>query len=340
MLTKSFKARQKVRVGEVLLQRGLINQAQLSQALAEQKQLGDQLGEILVQHGWVSHAQLQTALKEQRWRNVTATLLLSLSTLVPSATRLATHYPVVAQGNRVNSDEAQVNHHIKPEPIQTPRNSSPAKPITHDQQKSFMSLVGGAEAFDSEEPKPLQGHLLTQQPLHNNPTVDSPLQGFCHPLNGKGWLSQGIRGRTHRGRMEYAYDLAADIGTPVYAMRPGRVISVQDKYPDTGGGKENIAKFNYVWIEHDGGYRSAYIHLQQGFVRKVRIKSGDWVEAGQLIGFSGNSGWSTGPHLHLEVQKPGRSRRFTKTAPFAIAGTCSNDQIASRPSETATSFAQ
>ena len=124
--------------------------------------------------------------------------------------------------------------------------------------------------------------------------------------------------------MEYAYDLASSIGTPVYAMKSGQVIRLQDKYPDTGGTRANASKFNYVWIEHENGYRSAYAHLQQGFRQRTQLKAGDWVEAGQLIGYSGNSGWSSGPHLHVEVQTQGSRSNFSKTVPFSIAGSCGN----------------
>jgi murein DD-endopeptidase MepM/ murein hydrolase activator NlpD len=161
-----------------------------------------------------------------------------------------------------------------------------------------------------------------------SPTVASPLRGFCHPLNGAGILAQGIRGETHRGRMEYAYDLKTNIGTPVYAMGAGRVISVEDRYPDTGGGAEKMTQFNYVLIEHEGGYRSAYLHLQQGFQGKVQLAANDAIESGQLIGYSGNSGWSSGPHLHVEVQEPGETFTFGQTVPFAIAGTCEPGSIA------------
>ncbi|MGB7414769.1 MAG: peptidoglycan DD-metalloendopeptidase family protein [Thermosynechococcaceae cyanobacterium] len=321
MLTKSFRARRKIRVGEVLLQRGLITQSQLNQALAKQKQNSAPLGEILVQQGWVSYAQLKQALNEQYWRNIAATALISLSTLIPSATRWAASPVVASIPQKVAHADSIVPHAESHE--------------SHgSHETSLMSHVdvGGADQHEghAQSEQTFICIALTQQPLQENPTVASPLQGFCHPLQGKGWLSQGIRGTTHQGRMEYAYDLAADIGTPVYAMRPGRVIAVRDKYPDTGGGKDRIAMFNYVWLEHEGGYRSAYIHLQQGFVSTSNIKAGDWVTAGQLIGYTGNSGWSTGPHLHLEVQQPGRSGTFTKTAPFAIAGTCDTGQVARR----------
>ncbi|GAC1462840.1 MAG: hypothetical protein NVS2B14_09730 [Chamaesiphon sp.] len=132
-------------------------------------------------------------------------------------------------------------------------------------------------------------------------------------------VSQGYHGSTHTGRMEYAVDIAAHIGTAVYAMRSGKVVRLEDRFPDTGGGPENVSKFNFVLIEHDGGYRSAYLHLQQGFISALGIKVGDRVKAGQLIGYSGNSGWSSGPHLHIEVHKAGPNLTFGQTVPFQIA---------------------
>jgi murein DD-endopeptidase MepM/ murein hydrolase activator NlpD len=172
----------------------------------------------------------------------------------------------------------------------------------------------------------LSSDLIAQQ----EPTIASPLQGFCHPLKGSGYLSQGIRSGTHQGRTEYAYDLAVSIGSPVYAMHRGRVIAREDRYPDDGGGRGKISKFNYIWLEHEDGYRSAYLHLQQGFGRKVSLREGTWVRAGQMIGYSGNSGWSTAPHLHIEVQQPGSLDKFTKTVPFSIAENCSDGQISKR----------
>lgn len=294
----------KIKVGEVLLQKGLINSTQLKEALATQRANHQKLGEVLVQLGWVTPQQVRHALNEQFWRNVITTFVLSASTLLPSLPK------VMAQLPELPDSRERHNH-----------------PLVwgHD--------IGGGEpdqghGLESSSSSQIHYPALIQSPLPKTASVSSPLRGFCHPLNGQGWLSQGIRGRTHQGRMEFAYDLATSIGTPVYAMRAGKVIAVQDKYPDTGGGKENIARFNYVWIEHEEGYRSVYVHLQQGFRQKVSIKAGDQVEAGQLIGYSGNSGWSTGPHLHVEVQKPSRRRKFTKTVPFAIAGACHNNQLA------------
>ncbi|WP_404785315.1 peptidoglycan DD-metalloendopeptidase family protein [Altericista sp. CCNU0014] len=307
MFHRRLRVPDKVRVGEVLVQKGIITKDDLTQALLTQRNTQLKLGEVLVRQGAVTRQQLKSALTEQQRRNWTAATLFALSTLIPIAPRL------IASGG------AAV---INPSAVRA---------------SSTDSAVGGADRlrWKTDAPSNLQAFKMPDEkgfhtPLSANPepTVASPLTGFCHPLNGLGYLSQGIRGTTHRGRMEYAYDLAASIGTPVYAMRAGRVIGVQDRYPDTGGGPENISKFNYVLIEHDGGYRSAYLHLQQGFRAQVQIKAGDTVEIGQLIGYSGNSGWSSGPHLHIELQEPGDAYSFGRTVPFAIAGACGPGSVA------------
>lgn len=163
-----------------------------------------------------------------------------------------------------------------------------------------------------------------RRPFHR---LNAAMQGFCHPLQGKGFLSQGVRGGTHKGRMEYAYDFGTPIGTPVYAMQSGRVLGVRDIYTDKGGNKSNAEKFNFVWLQHADGVGSAYIHLQKDFRKKISIKPNDWVEAGQLIGYSGNSGWSSAPHLHVEVHAI-RNSWFGQTVPFVIASKCPTSKVA------------
>jgi murein DD-endopeptidase MepM/ murein hydrolase activator NlpD len=282
---------EKIRIGDVLIQKGLIGTDDLTQALLEQRNTNAKLGEILVKRGLLTHPELRAALNEQHWRNWIAAFLLSVGSLATAAPKMATAMP-----RRIENSSAETSQLFSPKTV-------------------ARHLASESQFYSSLAANP-------------NPTVSFPLQGFCHPLNGLGYVSQGIRGTTHQGRMEYAYDLAASIGTPVYAMRAGRVIGIQDRYPDTGGGAENVSKFNYLLIEHDGGYRSAYLHLKQGFHSQVQIKAGDRVEVGQLIGYSGNSGWSSGPHLHIELQEPGDAYSFGQTVPFAIAGTCKPGTVA------------
>jgi murein DD-endopeptidase MepM/ murein hydrolase activator NlpD len=172
-------------------------------------------------------------------------------------------------------------------------------------------------------------------PLNSNPTEANPLRGFIHPLgNSKIQPSQGNSTGSHVDRAAYSIDFPANIGTPVSAMRQGKVVAVRDIYPDTGGGSDKANAFNYVLIEHDNGYRSAYIHLQQGFNSRVGLKVGDTVKAGQTIGYSGNSGWSTGPHLHVEVHRAAAGGYLGQTVPFVIGGGAAGDGSSSNDSAT------
>ncbi len=172
-------------------------------------------------------------------------------------------------------------------------------------------------------------------PLNSNPTEANPLRGFIHPLgNSKIQPSQGNSTGSHVDRAAYSIDFPANIGTPVSAMRQGKVVAVRDIYPDTGGGSDKANAFNYVLIEHDNGYRSAYIHLQQGFNSRVGLKVGDTVKAGQTIGYSGNSGWSTGPHLHVEVHRAAAGGYLGQTVPFVIGGGAAGDGSSSDDSAT------
>jgi len=105
-----------------------------------------------------------------------------------------------------------------------------------------------------------------------------------------GYLSRGFGVKidpfTGLRQPHWGIDLAADIGTPVYATAKGRVFFTGWHY---GMG-------NLVIIDHGYGYRTHYGHLN-----KIKVKKGQTVERGDLIGGVGNTGYSTGPHLHYEV---------------------------------------
>ncbi|QCK13567.1 peptidoglycan DD-metalloendopeptidase family protein [Mangrovivirga cuniculi] len=89
-------------------------------------------------------------------------------------------------------------------------------------------------------------------------------------------------------------DMAAPIGTPVYATGNGKVVKVRTNA--WGYGKEII-------IDHGFGYKTRYAHLN-----KFLVKKGDTVVRGQQIAEVGNTGKSTGPHLHYEVLKGSKGR--------------------------------
>jgi len=115
-------------------------------------------------------------------------------------------------------------------------------------------------------------------------------------------VTQGFNGRfSHFEEPHtYAVDIGMPVGTPISASRDGIVIATRDDYAYSGVMSAFFFdKANYVQILHSDGTYALYAHLLIG---KVLVKPGDTVQAGQLLGYSGNSGFSTGPHLHFVIQ--------------------------------------
>jgi murein DD-endopeptidase MepM/ murein hydrolase activator NlpD len=125
-----------------------------------------------------------------------------------------------------------------------------------------------------------------------HPRITSPYGWRIHPIE---------KTRKHHN----GADFAMAVGSPLYSIARGTVIFAGPsklKFPDgepRGGGY--IVKIRHKvrgeWIT------SAYMHLKKGSIRAAGIKVGDKVAEGQKIGESGNTGESTGPHLHFEIQR-------------------------------------
>ena len=97
----------------------------------------------------------------------------------------------------------------------------------------------------------------------------------------------------------YAIDIKMPVGTPVYAARGGIVMEVEDDYFKSGTRQAYANKANSIRILHDDGSMAIYAHLQ---LEKAQVSPGVQVSAGDLIGYSGNTGFTTGPHLHFAIQ--------------------------------------
>ncbi len=110
----------------------------------------------------------------------------------------------------------------------------------------------------------------------------------------------GPDGAMHRGDGKKNEDYYA-YGQDVLAVADGTVITAIDGVPDnTPGSLNRLAVFgNVVIIHHTNSLYSAYAHLQPG---KVRVKVGETVKQGAVLGLCGNSGNSSQPHLHLQLQ--------------------------------------
>lgn len=129
-------------------------------------------------------------------------------------------------------------------------------------------------------------------------------------------VTQGFLGRFSHyvPSSEYAIDIAADVGTPVIAARPGTVAWVKDDYHLSGTQVYFLDKANFVSVLHDDGTYATYAHTLLG---SATVKPGDQVEAGQMVAKTGNSGFSTGPHLHFVIQRNAGMK--TVSVPFQIA---------------------
>lgn len=125
------------------------------------------------------------------------------------------------------------------------------------------------------------------------------------PVDGRQDISSryGVRGNPFGRGHEFhnGVDFVIDTGTPILATGPGRVEAAG--YDGPNG--------NRVSINHGFGYRSVYGHLS-----KVQVKAGEQVRRGQVVGLSGNTGRSSGPHLHYTLYYQGRTidpTRYLKT---------------------------
>ncbi|PIP75727.1 hypothetical protein COW86_02125, partial [Candidatus Kuenenbacteria bacterium CG22_combo_CG10-13_8_21_14_all_39_9] len=100
------------------------------------------------------------------------------------------------------------------------------------------------------------------------------------------WPSNSKRITQYYSWRHLAIDIGAQLGTPIYAARAGRI---ERAGWSTGYG------YNII-INHGGGVKTLYAHAS-----KLYVQHGDQVEQGEIIGAVGSSGWSTGPHVHFEI---------------------------------------
>lgn len=124
--------------------------------------------------------------------------------------------------------------------------------------------------------------------------------GICFPLGSAScYVSSDFGYRSFDGSFHDGIDYAANAGTPVYSAWDGVVVFAG--WDSTGYG-------NYVVVEHSDGYRTGYAHLNE-----IGVSVGDSVNAGQLVGTVGSTGYSTGNHLHFNIRINGE---YTSPAQF------------------------
>lgn len=163
----------------------------------------------------------------------------------------------------------------------------------------------GLVTFGANDPTRAFSYRLAYTLVPGAPQAGVPDDLDYYPPFARGetfGISQGIDDDdTHADPANrYAVDIVMPLGTPVLAARGGVVMETEDSFPDTGRKQARFMdRANYVRVHHDDGTMAVYAHLQQG---SVRVTPGMKIPAGHWIGNSGNSGYSSGPHLHFVVQ--------------------------------------
>ena len=136
-------------------------------------------------------------------------------------------------------------------------------------------------------------------PLDQLPTEADYYPPF--PLGLQFLISQGFDNEiTHNEpSSQYAVDIVMPVGTPILAARAGRIMDMEDDFHGAAQKERYLNRSNHVRILHDDGTMAVYAHLQ---ANSLRVRQGMQVTRGQWIANSGNTGYSSGPHLHFVIQ--------------------------------------
>ena len=169
---------------------------------------------------------------------------------------------------------------------QAERDVTKTQQALNNAQKAHEQAVSQQDQDQSELDKLNEQKAQEEQAVGGGAAPAASPSGVGTPAEGTFTSGYGPRwGSTH-----YGIDIANAIGTPIYSVMPGTVIS---SGPASGFGL-------WVRVQHDNGLITVYGHINESLV-----SVGQRVEAGQQIATMGNRGQSTGPHLHFEVHENG-----------------------------------
>lgn len=143
-------------------------------------------------------------------------------------------------------------------------------------------------------------NVLTEIPDIDGLTVRWPIDGPVAPFGSadRPAVTQPFAYQLNQPNLflHFGIDLGIVIGTPVLTLDSGTMLSLSESSAPPYG--------RHVFVWHWWGV-TLYAHLSE-----IRVRSGEWLPKGALVGLSGNTGISTGPHLHVEARLPDNATRF------------------------------
>lgn len=155
--------------------------------------------------------------------------------------------------------------------------------LAQETSDDFLEISAMLDEIEKNVPTTLQKAKQTQYSISGTPSEWPTL--FTRLTSNFGYRTDPFTGKAafHAG-----IDISGKIGDPVYAAAAGKIIAAES----------NRSRGKYIIIQHPNGLQSWYMHLSE-----IKVSEGDAVKKGQTIAKLGNSGRSTGPHLHFEIVK-------------------------------------
>ena len=195
-------------------------------------------------------------------------------------------------------------------PVEVRTTRAEAVNVSTNRPASFTILVperSSKDLIQIERVNPRRGYKysFTHSMIFGDPRAQhQPPTPYLLPVPpGQSFpVSQGFHGRaTHtHPQSEYAVDIPMPEGTRLYAVRSGVIMDIANDFFTGGKGEKFEERANFIRILHADGTMALYAHLK---VESIQYPTGTRVSRGQFIAESGNTGYSSGPHLHFAIQK-------------------------------------
>jgi murein DD-endopeptidase MepM/ murein hydrolase activator NlpD len=221
----------------------------------------------------------------------------------PFAIRNSDFYPVWPSDGQPNEAWTGVSH---PAGLEWPTVAGERNGMPFRYTSRLPKIVRDAISICGDPAGPADYHCYYRMPFKENITST---------------VSQGNYGSfTHKGSQQFAYDFVAPSGTPLVASRAGIVRSVQTNITVncTDPGFSGSCPFfgNFVAVDHQDGTTAWYLHMIQ---QSAYVLPGDEVKRGDTLGLLGNTGNSTGAHVHFHVNSPKSSTTMPARFEFFLS---------------------